>query len=71
MCWRRSPDPAPGGMNCPGSAQVSSLGFDVLAGVPAAEELALMLAKKRGPIKSVLLNQACSNYDAYLYGSTS
>ena len=37
--------------------QVKSLGFDVLAGVPPVEELARLLASKRGAIKSVLLDQ--------------
>lgn len=40
-----------------GCDPVASLGFDVLAGVPSAEELAPVLAKRRVAIKSVLLDQ--------------
>ncbi len=41
-----------------GCDPVASLGFDVLAGVPPAEELAQALGKRRVAIKSVLLDQA-------------
>ena len=41
-----------------GCDPVASLGFDVLAGVPPAEELARALGKRRVAIKSVLLDQA-------------
>ena len=40
-----------------GCDPVASLGFDVLAGVPSAEDLAPMLAKRRVAIKNVLLDQ--------------
>ncbi len=40
-----------------GCDPVASLGFDVLAGVPSAEDLAPVLAKRRVAIKNVLLDQ--------------
>jgi len=40
-----------------GCDPVASLGFDVLAGVPSAEHLAPVLAKRRVAIKNVLLDQ--------------
>lgn len=43
-------------------SQVKSLGFDVLAGVPPVEELARLLAPKRGAIKTILLDQARASH---------
>lgn len=36
---------------------ISDLGFDVLIGVPKTEELARLLARRKAPIKAVLLDQ--------------
>jgi formamidopyrimidine-DNA glycosylase len=38
-------------------APISALGFDALRGVPAAAELGRLLARRRAPIKAVLLDQ--------------
>jgi formamidopyrimidine-DNA glycosylase len=39
-------------------APISALGYDVLTGLPPAEELARVLARRKAPIKAVLLDQA-------------
>jgi len=39
-------------------APISALGYDVLAGLPPAAELARTLARRKAPIKAVLLDQA-------------
>ena len=41
---------------------VASLGFDVLAGVPSAEDLAPVLAKRKVAIKNVLLDQVLAGH---------
>jgi len=38
-------------------APISALGYDVLSGLPPAEELARVLARRKAPIKAVLLDQ--------------
>jgi formamidopyrimidine-DNA glycosylase len=38
-------------------APISALGYDVLSGLPPVEELARVLARRRAPIKAVLLDQ--------------
>jgi formamidopyrimidine-DNA glycosylase len=40
-----------------GEAPISALGYDVLAGLPPADELARVLARRKAPIKAVLLDQ--------------
>jgi formamidopyrimidine-DNA glycosylase len=42
----------------PNEPPVSALGYDVLEGLPAAAKLALLLARRRAPIKAVLLDQS-------------
>jgi formamidopyrimidine-DNA glycosylase len=37
---------------------LAGLGFDVLEGLPKAPELASLLARRRGPVKAVLLDQS-------------
>jgi formamidopyrimidine-DNA glycosylase len=39
-------------------APISALGYDVLAGLPPAEELARVLARRKAPVKAVLLDQS-------------
>ena len=39
-------------------APISALGYDVLSGLPPVEELARVLARRKAPIKAVLLDQA-------------
>jgi formamidopyrimidine-DNA glycosylase len=39
-------------------APISALGYDVLTGLPPAEELARVLARRKAPVKAVLLDQA-------------
>jgi formamidopyrimidine-DNA glycosylase len=37
---------------------LASLGFDVLEGLPRAPDLGALLARRRGPVKAVLLDQS-------------